>query len=178
MTRRIFSAVVAGLLLVAAACTGDEPSPAPDDSASMSAVSPSADPTEPTPPSPEPTQTSAEPTPTSAEPTEPSPDPSATPSDREEQALLDHVRDEGELSVIVEVALEGTAAPNSTEERRLIERAQDDLVAELDPAHVSVQTRFERTAQLTLTVDEEGLLALFASPRVTRIWENESIPLE
>jgi hypothetical protein len=177
VTRRIFSAVVAGLLLVAAACTGDEPSPAPDDSASMSAVSPSADPTEPTPPS-EPTQTSAEPTPTSAEPTEPSPDPSATPSDREEQALLDHVRDEGELSVIVEVALEGTAAPNSTEERQLIERAQDDLVAELDPAHVSVQTRFERTAQLTLTVDEEGLLALFASPRVTRVWENESIPLE
>jgi hypothetical protein len=184
----MLSAALAGQLLLLAACTdGGPPSASP--SATGSSTPPSAGPTEPTPPSAEPTPPSAEPTPPSdgpakptppsAEPTEPSPSaPPPPPADPEEQALLDQVRADGTLSVIVEVALARTAAPNSAERRRLIAEAQDDLIAELDPAHVSVQTRFESTAQLTLTVDEEGLRALFASSAVTHVWENESIPLE
>jgi hypothetical protein len=165
VTSRIFSGLLVGLLLLTAACTGDGQSPAPDDRASPSAVSPSGDPTEPAPPS--------------DEPTEPGPDPSATQAlGSDEQDLMDRVRDEGTLSVIVEVDLEGTAAANSAEQRQLITEAQDDLITELDPAHVSVQTRFRNTAQLTLTVDEDGLLALYDSPRVTRVWPNESIPLD
>ena len=161
MTSRILCAVLAGLLLLTAACTGDEQSPAPDATASSQAASPSADPT-----------------PTVPEATASGSAPSATSSDQEKQVLLDRVRAEGELSVIVEVSLDGTAELNTAERRQLITEAQDDLIAELDPAHVSVQTRFENTAQLTLTVDEEGLHELFASPRVTRVWENESIPLD
>lgn len=167
MTRRIFSAALAGLLLLAAACTGDESSPASDASAS-----PTAKPTAPAEPSP-----SADTAP-SDEPTQSTPDPSATPSGPEDQALLDRVRDEGTLSVIVEVALNGTAALNSPEERRLINQAQDDLIAELDPAHAEVTTRFRYNPQLALTVDEEGLRALFASSRVVNVSENESIPLD
>lgn len=149
MTSRIFSAALAGQLLLLAACTdGGPPSPAPFVEGSPTASAPGAD-------------------------------PPATPSvDPEEQALLDRARDEGTLSVIVRVGLAGTAALNSAEKQALVAEAQDDLVAELDPAHVSVQTRFKNSAQLTLTVDEEGLSALFASPRVTRVWENESIPLQ
>jgi type IV secretory pathway VirB10-like protein len=190
--RRILSVVLVGQLVLLAACTDGGPPPAAPSTegspmATATATRSSAGPTEPTPTSDDPeapTPTSDDPeapTPTSAEPTEPSPDPPATPSpsaDPEEQVLLDRAREEGELSVIVEVAVEGTAAASSAEKRRLVAEAQDDLIAELDPAHVSVQTRFETTAQLTLTVDEEGLLALFDSSRVTSVWENESIPLE
>ncbi|WP_454851859.1 hypothetical protein [Promicromonospora soli] len=188
MTRRILSAALAGLLVLPAACT-DGGSPSASPSATGSSTPTSAGPTEPSPTSAEPTSPSAEPTPTSDDPGEPAPpsaepnepSPSATPpppTDPEEQALLDQVPADGTLSVIVEVALARTAAPNSAERRRLIAEAQDDLIAGLDPAHVSVQTRFENTAQLTLTVDEEGLRALFASSAVTHVWENESIPLE
>jgi hypothetical protein len=162
VTSRIFSAVLAGQMLLLTGCTGGPSSASP--SVEGLPTPTSANPTESTPPS--------------ADPTEPGPDPSATPSDPEEQVLLDRVREEGTLSVIIEVALAGTAALNSHEKRRLVAEAQDDLIAELDPAHMSVQTRFRNTAQLTLTVDEEGLRALFASPRVTRVRENESIPLE
>lgn len=171
MTRRsafrtsgfLASAVLAGQLTLVGCTEGGAPSPAP--SGEGSPTSSSAGPTQSGPPS--------------GETEEPGPEPSGGPSlDAEEQVLLDRVPADGTLSVIVQVALAETVEPNTAEERRLVAEAQDDLIAELDPAHVSVQTRFENTAQLTLTVDEEGLRALFASPRVTRVWENEAIPLD
>ncbi|MEU4361812.1 hypothetical protein [Promicromonospora sp. NPDC023987] len=158
MPSRIVAAVVAGQLLLLAGCTGGPSSPSPSAEGSTPA-SPSAEGT---------------PTPTPA-----SPEPSATASRTpDEQELLDQVRADGTTSVIVEVSLDGAAELNTAERQRLVAEAQDDLIAELDPAHVSVQTRFRNTAQLTLTVDEDGLVALFDSSRVTRVWENESIPLE
>jgi len=171
----MLSAVLVGQLVLLAGCTdGGPPSASPSAEGSPSAES------SPTPTSDGPTEGSPTPnrTPTPT-PTEPSPDPSVTQAlDSDQQALLDRARAEGTLSVIVEVDLDGTAAPNSAERRQLVAEAQDDLIAELDPAHVSVQTRFRNTAQLTLTVDEDGLLALFGSPRVTHVWANESIPLD
>ncbi|WP_129784328.1 hypothetical protein [Promicromonospora panici] len=172
MTRRVCSAALAGLLLIAAACTGDAPSPAPDAGASPTAASPSADPTETALPSGEPTETASP----SGEPTESAPP--SDPTDADEQALLDLARAEGTVSVIVEAALEGEAERGSDEHGRLVAEALDALEAELDPEHTTVTTRFERYPRLTLTVDEEGLRALFVSPRVTHVWENRSIPLE
>lgn len=166
VTRRIFSAVLAGQLLVLAACSGGGAPPGSSASASARVPAPSGG-AETAPRQPTAGSTAAGPVPSPTGATSP-----------DEQALLELVRAEGTASVIVEVALDGAAEPGSPEDRRLITEAQDDLIAELDPAHVSVQTRFERYAQLTLTTDEEGLLALLASPRVTMVWENESIPLD
>lgn len=164
MTSRIFSAVLAGQMLLLTGCTGGGPSLA---SPSVEGL--------PTPTSANPTES----TPPSADRTEPGPDSSVTPSaDPDEQALLDRVRAEGTLSVIVEVNLDGTARLNTAQRRQLVAEAQDGLIAELDPAHASVTTRFKHNPQLTLTVDEDGLLALFASSRVARVWANESIPLD
>jgi hypothetical protein len=157
--RRIFSAVLAGLLPLTAACTGDVPSPAPDAPTSPSAAaSQSADP------------------PSSADPTlETTPAPDLEP---EEDALLDQVRADGEISVIVEVVLDGSPGSDTREERRLIAEAQDDLIAELDPAHATVTRRYDTFSQLALRVDDDGLLGLFRSSRVSNIWVNESHPLE
>jgi hypothetical protein len=165
----MLSAVLMGQVVLLAGCTDGGPPPASPSAESSRSV-------EGSPTSGGPSERSPTPPPT---PPEVSPDPSVTQAlDSDQQGLLDRARAEGALSVIVEVGLDGTASPNSSERRQLVAEAQDDLIAELDPAHVSVQTRFRNTAQLTLTVDEDGLLALFGSPRVTHVWANESIPLD
>lgn len=150
VTSRVLTAVLAGHMLLLTAC-------------GTSASGPESPP-----------RVNESPTPAAVTPTKSTP----TSTGPTEQVLLNRVRAEGTLSVIVEVALDGTAAPNSSEKQRLIAEAQDDLIAELDTAHVKVTTRFKYTAQLTLTVDEDGMRELFATPRVTRVWENRSIPLE
>lgn len=105
-------------------------------------------------------------------------DPGTGPEDPERQALLDIARAEDTVSVIVEVPLDGDAERGSDRHARLVAEAQDALEAELDPEHARVTTRFDDDARLTLTVDETGLRALFASPHVRNIWENRTVPLD
>ena len=118
------------------------------------------------------TLTSATPSGVGPRPTDP------TGTDPERQALLDIARAEDTVSVIVEVPLDGDAERGSDRHARLVAEAQDALEAELDPEHARVTTRFDDDARLTLTVDETGLRALFASPHVRNIWENRTVPLD
>lgn len=162
VTSRLRTAVPAAVPALALAalllggCTGGEPSdgaptPGATDPAPSATASPTASPT-----------ASADPSDTADPPATPAPD---------EQELLDQVREDGTLSVIVELAV-ADADAGPAERSRLIEAAQDDLVDELDPEHAQVTTRFQRNPQMTLTVDEDGLRALYASSRVTHVWEN------
>jgi hypothetical protein len=140
--------LAAGLVLLCASCTGGDPSDDPTGSPSAQTTSAS------------PRQTS----------------PGRSPSS-DEQALLDKVRTEGQLSIIVTLKLPQTPAGDA-ERKKAIADAQDQLLVQLEPLDVEVQTRFELTPQLTLTVDEAALRYLLESPLVDRVHENESIPLE
>ena len=173
MRQGTIAAIAVAALLVLVGCTGGDGPPSGERNTPTAVGSESPEPTEAGPTDPDPT---TEPT---TDPTEtaPAPDPE-DPTDPDEQALLDLVRAEGTVSVIVEAALDGEAERGSDEHERLVAEALDVLEAELDPEHTTVTTRFELDPRLTLTVDEGGLRALFASPRVTHVWENESFPLE
>lgn len=166
MRQGTIAAIAVAALLALAGCTGGDGPPSGERNTPTAVGSESAEPTEAGPTDPDPT----------TDPTETAPTPD--PTDPDEQALLDLVRAEGTVSVIAEAALDGDAERGSDEHERLVAEALDALEAELDPEHATVTTRFERYPRLTLTVDEEGLRALFASPRVTQVWENRSIPLE
>lgn len=54
-------------------------------------------------------------------------------------------------------------------QRKAIEDAQSQLIAELAPAGARVTTRFTTTPLIALVVDEAALRQLLASPRVLRI---------
>lgn len=165
MHHRTIPAMAAAALLALAGCTGgDRPSGEPSTQSPSAPTAVGSEPAESVPAS-DPARTT--PVPEPIEPTDP-----------DEQALLDLVRAEGTVSVIVEAALDGEAERGSDEHERLVAEARDALEAELDPEHTTVTTRFGRYARLTLTVDEEGLRALFTSPRVAHVWENEVVPLE
>jgi hypothetical protein len=151
---RLCACLAVGLAVLCASCTGDNP---PDDpTGSLSTPS------------------------TSASPSEPSA--GRSPSSKE-QALLGKVRAEGRLSVIVELKLPQTPPgdtdrENTEREKKAIAEAQDQLLAQLEPLDVEVQTRFERFPLLTLTVDEAVMRHLQESPLVVRVHENESHRLQ
>lgn len=170
MRQGTIAAIAVAALLALAGCTGGDGPPSGERNMPTAVGSESAEPPEAGPTDPDPTSDPM------TDPTETAPAPD--PTDPDEQALLDLVRAEGTVSVIVEAALDGQAERGSDAHGRLIAEALDALEAELDPAHTTVTTRFERYPRLTLTVDEDGLRALFASSRVTQVWENRSIPLE
>jgi hypothetical protein len=131
------------LALLCTSCTGDNP---PDDPTS-SASAPS------TPASPR--QTSA-----------------GRSTSSEEQALLDKVRAEGQLTVLVTLKLPQTPA-GKAERKNAIADAQDQLLVQLEPLGVQVKTRFELYPLLTLRVNETILRHLQESPLVDRVHENK-----
>jgi hypothetical protein len=145
---RLCACLAAGLALLCTSCTGDDPADDPASSASTPSTSAS------------PRQTSAGPSTSS-----------------EEQAMLDKVRAEGELTVLVTLKLPQTPA-GKAEEKKAIADAQDQLLVELEPLGVQVQTRFELYPLLTLKVNEAILRHLQESPLVDRVHENKARKLE
>lgn len=95
-----------------------------------------------------------------------------------EQALLDKVRAEGQLSVIVTLKVPKTPAGDTERDKKAIAEAQDRLLVQVEPLGVEVQTRFERFPLLTLRVDEADMRHLLESPLVEHVNENESHRLQ
>ncbi|MFB6718924.1 hypothetical protein ACFCV3_02145 [Kribbella sp. NPDC056345] len=146
MKTRILGAAVgitAALALLCTSCAGGNPPDGPTSSASAPLTSAS------------PRQTSA--------------GPSTTP---EEQALLDKVRAEGQLTVLVTLKLPQTPS-GSAEHKKAIADVQDQLLGQLKPLGVQVKTRFELYPLLTLRVNEATLRHLQESPLVDRLHEDE-----
>ncbi|GAB3948180.1 hypothetical protein GCM10029976_078810 [Kribbella albertanoniae] len=86
--------------------------------------------------------------------------------------MLDKARAEGQLTVLVTLRLRQTPAGRA-ESKKAIADAQDQLLAQLKPLEVQVQTRFELYPLLTLRVNEATLRHLQESPLVDRLHENE-----
>ena len=86
--------------------------------------------------------------------------------------MLAKVRAEGRLTVLVTLKLPQTPA-GSAERKKAIADVQDQLLAELEPLGVQLQTRFELYPLLTLRVNEAILRHLQESPLVDRVHENE-----
>lgn len=100
--------------------------------------------------------------------------PAAEPASRAdcpEGPLLDAVREAETLRVIVRLELETRpeaelSEADAAEQRRRIASAQDALLADLADSGAEVTRRYERFAQLGLTVTEPALCLLLVSPRV------------
>lgn len=82
--------------------------------------------------------------------------------------LLDQVRQEGSLAVIVTLAV--------SPEKQQIAQAQTALLDELGKFDVRNVRRFTYTPLLALVVDEPALRHLLGSPRVAAIQEDTADP--
>ncbi|MEV0806311.1 hypothetical protein [Micromonospora sp. NPDC050200] len=112
--------------------------------------------------------------------TAPGPGPSApgVPAPAPSRSLIDAVRRDGTLRVIVTLAAPYTPEANLSgpdavrRQRAAIAAAQDRLLDELRPLQARVHARYEHTPQLALTVNEAALLRLLASPLVGSVQQD------
>jgi hypothetical protein len=88
--------------------------------------------------------------------------------------LLDRVREEGTIRVIVRLEFEALDDPD--ENRHAIDEAQDALLRELDDTDVDVRRRYKSLPMFALIVDEAVLRILLASPLVANVQEDEADP--
>lgn len=98
-----------------------------------------------------------------------------------EDPLVERVRQEGTLRVLVTLELDVTPEAELTEQeveeqRRRIDEIQDQLLAELEGTDAEVVRRFERFAMLSLRVGEPAVCRLLTSQLVRDVQEETAEP--
>ena len=116
------------------------------------------------------------PTPGDTEPPDPAPTPPSMNAECPEDPLLERLREEGTLRVIVTLEMDLRDTADRDERRAAVAEAQDRILAELESTGAELIRRFGNFPQLVLRVDEAALCYLLTSPLVESIHVDEADP--